>query len=284
MENGTTFPTIATFQQSESFEKALIAGARSVERRGDVLWVLRGGAALASRAPKGAQVWRPGVAVHLLSPDVAEPRALWREGFFQVMTAATVAEWDIRPEVSVLRAGLHQKWRNALRRGEAARLRVFATQLPPDPTHWLLRAEAAQRRARGYRALPTWLAAAWAQVAPRDTLLLQAGPAHAPVAAMLFLIHGRGATYHIGWTAREGAEAHRVLLWQGMLRLRDRGVERIDLGTLDTVNAPGLARFKLDTGATARALGGTWARTPLTALPARLLAQFSIQSPSGQKA
>jgi hypothetical protein len=36
----------------------------------------------------------------------------------------------------------------------------------------------------------------------------------------------------------------------------------LDLGTLDTQNAPGLARFKLGSGATAQLLGGTWARLP----------------------
>jgi hypothetical protein len=36
----------------------------------------------------------------------------------------------------------------------------------------------------------------------------------------------------------------------------------LDLGTVDTENAPGLARFKIGSGAQIRSLGGTWLRIP----------------------
>ena len=54
--------------------------------------------------------------------------------------------------------------------------------------------------------------------------------------------------------------------------LRKTGVQKIDLGTLDTVNAPGLARFKLGSGARAEPLGGTW-------LSSRLLAPVLCRIP-----
>ena len=49
------------------------------------------------------------------------------------------------------------------------------------------------------------------------------------------------------------------------------GVEMLDLGMIDTVNAPGLARFKLGSGAVAQSLGGTWLHAPGLNLIARAL-------------
>ena len=84
-------------------------------------------------------------------------------------------------------------------------------------------------------------------------------PARGAIAAgMLFLIHGQGASYHLGWAdpAARAGFAHGPMLWQAALELRARGVRWIDLGAVDAAN-PGLARFKLGTGAALRALGPT---------------------------
>lgn len=44
------------------------------------------------------------------------------------------------------------------------------------------------------------------------------------------------------------------MLWQAALVLRGQGVQRLDLGAVDATN-PGLARFKLGTGARLVSLG-----------------------------
>jgi hypothetical protein len=44
--------------------------------------------------------------------------------------------------------------------------------------------------------------------------------------------------------------------------LAARGHVRLDLGTVDTEAAPGLARFKLAVGATVHPLGGSWLGLP----------------------
>ena len=80
------------------------------------------------------------------------------------------------------------------------------------------------------------------------------------VAAMLFLKHGTSATYHIGWTSPAGRalSAGNLLLTHAAERFGEMGVEIVDLGLLDTETAPGLARFKLGTGAQPLRMGGTW--------------------------
>jgi hypothetical protein len=89
--------------------------------------------------------------------------------------------------------------------------------------------------------------------------------------------------------ARRGRRlaGRRKLSAQGKKRhalvLARRGITRLDLGTLDTEAAPGLARFKLGSGAAARALGGTWLWWPPLARGARLvrsLAPNPMDSPA----
>jgi hypothetical protein len=170
-------------------------------------------------------------------------------GLVPLLTDRFVALWDVTAAPAALRAALHGKWRNRL---TSADVRV---QRGGDLAA-VLQQEGAQRATRGYRALP----AAFTQALPRDALHLwqwrQAGQMQA---AMCFVRHGNWATYHIGWATdvarRHGV--HQVMLWQAAMALRDEGVRMIDLGDVNTDAAPGLARFKLGTGAALTPVGKT---------------------------
>ena len=80
------------------------------------------------------------------------------------------------------------------------------------------------------------------------------------VAAMLFLLHGRGATYHMGWSNEVGRKlnVHNLLLWRAMAQLQAQGVELLDLGGVNTHDLPGISRFKLGTGGQVLTLAGTY--------------------------
>ncbi|SDF98851.1 GNAT family N-acetyltransferase [Sulfitobacter delicatus] len=171
----------------------------------------------------------------------------------------SIAILDLTPPKSERRAALHPKWRNQLRRAEEAGLRVTHAPLPPDPNHPLLLADAAQARRRRYATWPAALTAAFANTAPAQTRLFTAKRGRKPVAHMLFLRHGRGATYHIGHICTEGktAHAHNLLLWQAANWLADQGHSHLDLGPLHPAT-PGLSRFKLRCGAKPQETGGSY--------------------------
>ena len=107
----------------------------------------------------------------LLLPDLGLPAAALRAealrgaGFWPLVTPATLALLPLGPEAG-MRAALAQKWRNRLNRAERAGLKLRETDLTPD--HWILTAEAAQARARGYRGLPPAFSAAFARANPID--------------------------------------------------------------------------------------------------------------------
>ena len=193
----------------------------------------------------------PGRALLMAAPEAAEP------GLLPLMTPVQMAEVSLDANDATLRRRMQGKWRNRLAKAETFGLSVARTQPDAADLGWLIAHDTAQQRARGYRALPAAFLTAWHDVTGDGLRLYQAKHAGQTVAAMLLLDHAPGATYQIGWTSDAGraACAHHLLLWRAMQDFAGDGRRRLDLGTLDTVTAPGLARFKLGAGAVARALG-----------------------------
>jgi hypothetical protein len=210
------------------------------------------------------------------SPLIVTPEhrvALGHLGALPLMTPGWIARLDLTRPADMRRAALHPKWRNQLRKAMSGGPRWDHRAMPPDLHHPLIRAEAAQRRARGYGNWPLPVTLAFAQCVPQQTRLFTAYHKGRAVAYMLFFLHGTSASYHIGHITPEGRSlcAHNLLLWQGANWLAGQGIETLDLGLLDSVRTPGLVRFKLRSGAQARALGGTWLLWP--PLARRLLRQ-----------
>ena len=149
------------------------------------------------------------------------------------------------------------KWRNRLKRAEESGLEITHQTPRCEDLHWLLQKDTAQQRRKGFRALPHAFLQGW-QAAGGGLSLFSAHHKGQRLAAMLFLEHTPGVSYHIGWTSLEGRKkgAHNLILWQAMQELRET-CQRLDLGQIDTVNTPGLARFKLGAGAEPVEIGPT---------------------------
>ena len=240
------------FQQSAPYAEAAAAcGGRVHRLDGGVLAVERGRVRLISRA---AGLDRTGLRRLARWPGltVATPEdGVSGFGLVPLVTPMHHAIWALGPD---LRAGMAGKWRNRLVAAERAGVRV--RRGGRDCLEALLLEEGRQRQARGYRAL----AEGFSRALPFGVLRLwewrQAG---ALQAAMCFVVHGGSATYHIGWgsDAARRAGVHGVMLARAAEALRAEGVRWLDLGSVDTEAAPGLARFKLGTGAALKRLGAT---------------------------
>lgn len=170
---------------------------------------------------------------------------------------------DLSRDETERRAAQEGRWRNRLSAAERSALKVRVCGGKASDIQWLIDAEAAQRRQRGYLSLPVGAVQAYQQAhrKPSQALLtLAAELNNQRCAGMMFLLHGRAATYHLGWTNDEGRElsAHNLLLWQGCRLLAERGIDRLDLGGVNTVSNPGLARFKLGSGGRVVTWAGTY--------------------------
>lgn len=256
-----------------------------IERR----WPLVGTFALVSRGP----VWRHDLSgeqrregLYRLIEDLAKQHRgvivtpdlcdgydpLRASGLLQTLTPFHAATLDLTGSPEQRRAAQHGKWRNRLNKAEQAGLSVSHCAMPAMRDHWLLKTETLQSRAKGYANLPASFTVAWAATGSDATRLFLAQKDGELIAAMLFLLHEPTASYHIGWSNDLGRAcgAHNLLLWKAGNWLADAGITMVDLGALDTIGAPGLARFKLGSGAKVRSTGSTWMRAPLSRTVAKL--------------
>ncbi|MAP94316.1 MAG: FemAB family protein [Ponticaulis sp.] len=178
--------------------------------------------------------------------------------FNRVMTGDATVRLDLTQSEDELRKALDGKWRNRLVAAEKSELSFTASGQKAGQYDWLLEEEAKQRQEKGYRGLPPKLTVAWqgqklaAKGADKKAgiRIWRADQGREGVAAMMFLLHGAMATYHIGWSSEEGrkAGAHNLILWRCMLELKALGIRELDLGGVNTGPGAGIARFKLGTG------------------------------------
>ncbi|WP_461308646.1 GNAT family N-acetyltransferase, partial [Albidovulum sp.] len=181
-------------------------------------------------------------------------------GLVPLLPPRQVALLPLAADAARQRAMLDGKWRNRLARGEGlGGLRLACRRPGPADLDWLSRREAGQRRQKGYRGLPASFNRAWCAVDPDGARLYLASAGEEPVAAALILVHPPWASYHIAWSDAPGRahQAPRLILWQAMRDLAAAGITMLDLGLADPEGAPGLARFKLGTGARLHRLGPT---------------------------
>lgn len=198
-------------------------------------------------------VWQPDDA------HAAARRAGWR----RVWTGPSTAWLDLTQPAAALRSRLHGKWRNMLVRAEGTSLSAVEA-VGGSHFEWLVEANERQRLAHKYRGPSADFIRALAANGRRKVMALIARHEGQPVAGVLMARHGRAATYYAGVTTPAGRDlrAHHRLLWEGVLRLQRTGCTALDLGGIDTVTNPGIARFKLGMGGAPLTLAGSYLVAP----------------------
>lgn len=187
-----------------------------------------------------------------------------RTGMKRIMSGFSTAWLDLQPNEENLRSRLKGKWRNQLVGAEKSALSISIGGRKPHAYDWLLKQEKNQRDNRRYQAIPLGLVPAFVGSATPQSgtgvVSVTAILNRKKIAGAIFLLHGNSATYHIGWAGDEARalNAQNLVLWQGMLALKNKGIKFLDLGGLNTVDLAGIARFKLGTGATPLTLAGAY--------------------------
>lgn len=240
--------------------------------------VLAGGAPGELVSELTAKVRTVGVAAFVTNAEaVSHDRCYLNAGHLPLITSQHEARLCLPTTSRLARAALMTKWRNRLVRAETAGLRVTSERFDPAPHEWLLQAEAEQRRNRGYRGHPLWLYKAMARLEPNALRVFIAHRGPSRHAFMLFVAHEGVATYAVGQVDAIGRKysAHNLLLWRAIEHFIENRFSRLDLGSIETEQNPGLARFKLGTGAHVHARGATFLYTIPTVPLARLSALFT---------
>ncbi|MCA0273765.1 MAG: GNAT family N-acetyltransferase [Proteobacteria bacterium] len=231
------------------------AGLAQVARRPGLALLSRGPLWLDPEPPAPSLRDIAGSALTIATPE--HPVA--GRGLIPIVAPRSQAIWHLPGDAALLRAGLRANWRNKLLRAERMAGAITVRVSAKADAGWLYAAEAAQRLARRYHALPPGFAEVWRAVAPGSFLLYEARRDGQPVAGMLILKHWPWASYHLSWSGAQGRQlnAQRLLLWRAARDLQDDGFAAFDLGDVNSGAAPGLADFKAGTGAEIRALGPT---------------------------
>lgn len=168
------------------------------------------------------------------------------------MTGGTDAVWALPQAPAHLEEAMQQKWRNRLHKARGEGITLEIGDSDGSAMAWLEREETAQRQVKKYRMLgantPRRLAKARGDIA---ALCVAASYAGQYVAAASFVCFGVEAVYFSGVTTALGRpkSAQHLVLSKAAEILITRGYKRINLGVIDTHQVPGLARFKLGTGA-----------------------------------
>ena len=154
---------------------------------------------------------------------------------------------DLSADEGARRAALHQKWRNALSQAQRSDLTV-ETDTRGEFSSWIVAQYAEDKARRDYPGPSPKLVSLLAEgfFSEGAALILRALKNGEPVAGVLILVHGRSATYQVGWTSEAGraANATHLLLWSAMGELAAKGIRDFDLGGINPEQAEGVTRFK----------------------------------------
>jgi len=154
---------------------------------------------------------------------------------------------DLAPDADTLRANLKSNWRNKLSKAERAGLTI-EWDTTGKHLSWLTGIYAADKSIRAYGGpSPQFLRKYGPLLAAKGDLLVgRALKDGEPIAFVLFARHGRSATYLVGWSSVDGREnaAHHLLLWEGALVLKEKGIKELDLGGINDDGAEGIKIFK----------------------------------------
>ena len=195
-------------------------------------------------------------------PETYDRNALVNTGFKRQGQSAYQTIWlDLRRNEEQLLKDLNKKWRNTLRKAEKSGLDIEwddrGKHLP-----WLLNVYETDKQDKSYKGAPAKFISTLAKytVPEKNMIIGRALKDEKPVAAILLLVHGSGATYQIGWTSPDGREtaAHYLLLWDALEILKNRGVKDFDLGGVNDESAKTVKKFKQNMGGELVRLAGLY--------------------------
>lgn len=187
-------------------------------------------------------------------PELADGPAIRKllpqTGLIETGRAGYKTLWlDLNNDENTLRANMRPNWRGSLAKAEKAEIEGIWSLGAAD-LETIIGLYAADKAARGYGGpSPSFLKAYLPILAKRENL--ETGIVrtrdHQIAAFVVLAVHGRSATYLIGWVSAKAREfcAHHLLLWEGMRRLKQRGIMELDLGGIsDDESGEGIRLFK----------------------------------------
>lgn len=158
---------------------------------------------------------------------------------------------DLTLSLENLRQRMTSKWRNCLNKSEKQRLQIRVDARGNTLHEFLMRFQNYKKEKKFLGPSPEFMRQEFrAALKERNAFLLTAQVLQEDVAGVMILIHGKSASYRIGWNSEVGKKtnAHYLLLWTAAKLLKNQGLTYFDLGGIKTDESPGVSHFKLGIG------------------------------------
>lgn len=168
---------------------------------------------------------------------------------------------SLQRSVDDIRASLHGKWRNLLKKAEKSGLEFEKGDLEKD-LNYLLKEYSLLKQKKIFSGIPEKLFKKMAlQKGERWNLsVLYACKDGRRVGGLLFAGHGDTCTYLVGWTPVEGRalQTSYFLIWQAIILFKSLGYHWLDVGGLNELTPKGIAHFKNGLKGERYSLTGEW--------------------------
>lgn len=173
--------------------------------------------------------------------------------FIQFFTKSYFTSYiDLTKSEELLRKELQSKWRNQLNSAEKKSLRIV-TDYNGLYDDFLLEAYKQMSSEKEFDALNNYQIKLLFK-AYRETnnlvVLLALNQLDEPIAFKVFIGYNNSIMYLMGWVSVEGRSdnAPKLLMWNSIKHFKSLGFLMFDLGGMDPINLPGIAKFKQGLG------------------------------------
>jgi lipid II:glycine glycyltransferase (peptidoglycan interpeptide bridge formation enzyme) len=176
----------------------------------------------------------------------------------------TAKQWhssmiDLSLEEIEIRKNLNGKWRNQLKKAKKSNIKIKNDNSVVSLS-WLLDRYKQMMKDKSFKGPSVELYIDLHSLNKNNLYVFQAWLDGQVVAGILIVRHGTSCTYQIGWNSPIGRKVHsnNLLLWNAILKMKQHGCIFFDMGGIDTVNTPGIAKFKHGLGGEEYTLIGEW--------------------------
>ncbi len=166
---------------------------------------------------------------------------------------------DFSLSLEELRKNLNSKWRNQLKKSESYNIKIKIGN-ESKSFEWLLSNYRELMKKNKFQGPSPKLYQYIFDNFKSNLLLFQAFKDNTPIAGQMFFLHGNTSTYLVGYNSNSGREnyAHNFLIWNAISYLKKSNYKFLDLGGIDNLNTPGIAKFKNGVNGENFGLIGDW--------------------------
>ena len=157
---------------------------------------------------------------------------------------------DLEKSEEELRKDLSKNWRYTVKKAENSDLKIEWDD-KQDHFDWFIKRYQLDSYAKGYNGPSIlFLKELSEYMPPKSVIIGRAMLQNKPIGAIMLLCHGRGSTYQLGWSGKQGRElgAHNLLLWKALFYLKKHQISSLDLGGFNENDASTIKKFKQGLG------------------------------------